>query len=305
MQTSSESLEPGLYLVATPIGHMGDISARARQLLEQAECLCAEDTRRLRQLLNALGLPVDGRRLTAVHAHNEQEQAEGLIEAGLSGQRVVLVSDAGTPGVADPGARLVQRAWARGLRVIPVPGPSALTAAVSVSGFLISEDHPLSFWGFLPAKAAGRRATLERMRQAGGVVVTFEAPHRIEAALQDAASVLGETTPTLLAREMTKAFETLHRGTLTDVMAQRSARLASDPHSNQGEMVLVFDLPSAAQTQGARTASAQEWARLLSAELPASAAAKLLVKGLGLERAEAYQMVTSLAKRGPADAPSQ
>ncbi|MGA1693099.1 MAG: 16S rRNA (cytidine(1402)-2'-O)-methyltransferase [Burkholderiaceae bacterium] len=297
MQTPSKSLEPGLYLVATPIGHMGDISARARQLLEQAECLCAEDTRRLRQLLNALGLPIDGRRLTAVHAHNEQEQAEGLIEAGLSGQRVVLVSDAGTPGVADPGARLVQRAWDRGLRVIPVPGPSALTAAVSVSGFLISDDHPLSFWGFLPAKAAGRRATLERMRQAGGVVVTFEAPHRIEAALEDAALVLGKTTPTLLAREMTKAFETLHRGALIDVMAQRTARLASDPHSNQGEMVLVFDLPSASAAQSPQAASAQEWARLLSAELPAATAAKLLVKGLGLARAEAYQMVTSLTKR--------
>jgi len=301
MQTPSKSLEPGLYLVATPIGHMGDISARARQLLEQAECLCAEDTRRLRQLLNALGLPIDGRRLTAVHAHNEQEQAEGLIEAGLSGQRVVLVSDAGTPGVADPGARLVQRAWDRGLRVIPVPGPSALTAAVSVSGFLISDDHPLSFWGFLPAKAAGRRAALERMRQTGGVAVAFEAPHRIEPALEDAALVLGEATPTLLAREMTKAFETLHRGALIDVMAQRTARLASDPHSNQGEMVLVFDLASASAAQGPHAASAQEWARLLSAELPASTAAKLLAKGLGLERSDAYQMVTSLAKREPGD----
>ena len=293
MLNAPENFEPGLYLVATPIGHLGDLSPRAKSLLAQAECLCADDTRRLRSLLHALGLPTEGRRLVAVHAHNETSQASTVIAHGLAGQRVVLVSDAGTPGVADPGARLVQQAWASGLRVTPIPGPSALTAALSVSGFLVSETHPLSFWGFLPARAAARRATLMRLMQVGGVAVVFETPHRLEAALLDATAVLGEAVPVLLAREMTKAFETLHRGTLREVMEARAAGLGADPRSAQGEVVLVFDLPDPDRHEIGQSATARQWARLLGAQLPAATAAKILVKGLGLTRQAAYDLVIS------------
>jgi len=280
----------GLYVLATPIGHMGDLSPRAAWLLGEADVVCAEDSRKTRVLMRMLGLSRDASSLISVHAHNEASVCQFVVEQGLLGKSVVLVSDAGTPAVCDPGARLVAEAWRVGLAVYPVPGPSALTAALSVSGFLDKEERPTCFFGFLPAKQVARRAVLTQIRHQGGICVAFEAPHRIQEALVDAQEILGREAPLLIAREMTKRFETLLRGSIHEVREQRAIGLATDAQSGQGEMVLVFGPRSEKQVRR-RDVDPAEWAALLAEHLPKPAVAKLLSKGLGLSREEAYALL--------------
>lgn len=286
--------------MATPIGHLDDLSARARQVLAQADLVCAEDTRHYRHLLQAAQIQPMAQRLLSVHAHNEAAQTDAVLQALGLGQRVAVVTDAGTPGIADPGQRLVDAAWTHGYTVVPIPGASAMAAAFSVCGFLPEDDRPWSFWGFLPARPHERKKRLQAMRSVGGICLAFESPHRLEASLADCIAVLGGTTPALLAKEMTKRFETLWRGPLTALYEKRRAKTEEDPQAHKGEYVLVFAIPPrAAPTPLAlgheASASAdpvneawQPWIEALAEALPKAAAAKVISRATGLTRQQAY-----------------
>jgi 16S rRNA (cytidine1402-2'-O)-methyltransferase len=221
-----------LVLVATPIGNLGDLSARAIAVLREADAIACEDTRHTRRLLSAVGL--DGRRLIAVHEHNEASMVPRLLDRVRRGERVALVSDAGTPGISDPGERVVRAAAAAGLRVEVVPGPSAVIAALVVSGL------PTGRWcfeGFLPRKAKERRERLSALASEGRTTVVYEAPHRLAATLSELAAVLGEDRRVAVVREMTKIYEETWRGTVAD-----AALRAADPQTApRGEYVIVID----------------------------------------------------------------
>jgi 16S rRNA (cytidine1402-2'-O)-methyltransferase len=289
-----QKLQPGLYVVATPIGQLADTSERAKQVLSGVELICAEDTRKTAALLKALQISKPPLGLMALHAHNERQQSLQILEHLRSGRSVAMVSDAGTPGVSDPGARLVDQAWQEGLPVLPIPGPSALTAALSVCGFWSSEDQPVTFWGFLPSKTAARRTQLAEMGRRRGISIVFEAPHRLEASLQEASEVLGDDCQMLLCREMTKPYETFIRGSIPEVLARRQAGLEQDSHSGQGEHVLVFDIKPSRQQLAQSPLSMQEWADLLREACPPTASAKILAKAFQLDRQQAYDFLEAL-----------
>jgi 16S rRNA (cytidine1402-2'-O)-methyltransferase len=289
-----QKLQPGLYVVATPIGQLADLGERALQVLTQAELICAEDTRKTAALLSALQIAKPPLGLLSLHAHNERQQTPQLLTHLQAGRSIALVSDAGTPGVSDPGARLVDEAWRSGQSVFPVPGPSALTAALSVCGFWSSEDQPVTFWGFLPNKAAARRTQLDQMGQRAGISIAFEAPHRLEASLEEAAEIFGPDCQILLCREMTKPFETFLRGSIQEVLAARQAGLERDPHSNQGEHVLVFEIKPIGKRLAHSDLSLHQWAGLLREACPPTVSAKILAKAFGLDRQEAYDFLGAL-----------
>ena len=289
------SFPVGLYVAATPLGHLADITARVRDGLAQCDLLFAEDTRRAQQLLGALGISRPKSTIFALHDHNEEEASLRVLAALAAGQSVILISDAGTPAVSDPGFRVVDAAWRSGHKVIPLPGASALTAAVSVSGFA---RWPISFWGFIPSKSSSRRDWLAQVQRHRGVAVLFEAPHRSAESLTDCAEIFGLETPMLFAREMTKQHETLFRGTISQVQQSINAQQQADPGAAKGEMVWVFDLgdrPETAIDEEQLTA----WAKSLAQEMPAASAAKCLVKMLGVSREKAYAAV--LAARDARD----
>jgi 16S rRNA (cytidine1402-2'-O)-methyltransferase len=204
-----------LILVATPIGNLGDVSARAAEALRDADVVAAEDTRRTRALLTHLGFPAAGR-LRSVHAHNEQESAEWVVEAVRDGRRVAYVTDAGTPGISDPGERLVRACLDAGLTVDVVPGPSAVLTALAVSGLPVDR---FCFEGFLPRKAGERGRRLAALATEERTMVFFEAPHRTEAALAAMADALGDDRPAAVCRELTKTHEEVRRGPLAELVA--------------------------------------------------------------------------------------
>lgn len=293
-----QKLQPGLYVVATPIGQLADLSERARHVLTHADLICAEDTRKTAALLSALQIAKPPLGLVSLHAHNERQQTPQLLTHLQAGRCVALVSDAGTPGVSDPGARLVDEAWRTGQPVFPIPGPSALTAALSVSGFWASEDQPVTFWGFLPSKAAARRAQFDQIGQRAGISIAFEAPHRLEASLLEAAEIFGPDCQVLVCREMTKPFETFLRGTIQEVLAARQAGLERDSHSGQGEHVLAFEIKPAATRLSQSNLSLHQWAGLLREACPPTVSAKILAKAFRLDRQAAYDFLEALE---PAD----
>jgi len=265
-----------LYVVATPIGNLADLSARAREVLGEVAAICAEDTRHTRALLAAHGIE---RPLLALHEHNEAEQAWKLVERLRAGDSLALVSDAGTPLVSDPGYRLVREARAAGLRVSPVPGACAAIAALSVAG--IPSDR-FCFEGFLPAKAAARRERLVALAREPRTLVFYESAHRIEEALADLVAVFGGEREAVLARELTKLFETV----LGDSLAAIAERVAGDADQRKGEFVLVVrgcaDDGSAALLEGQRL-----YARLKE-QLSPSQAAKLAAELSGAPRKALY-----------------
>lgn len=218
-----------LHVVATPIGNLGDLTVRAREVLASVDAICAEDTRHTRQLLGALGIE---RPLLALHEHNEADIAWKLVERLKAGDSLALVSDAGTPLVSDPGYRLVREVRAAGLRVIPLPGPCAAIAALSVAG--LPSDR-FCFEGFLPAKASGRRERLTALAREPRTLVFYESSHRIEECLADLVAVFGPEREAVLARELTKLFETV----LGDTLADLAERVAADDNQRKGEFVLV------------------------------------------------------------------
>jgi len=276
-----------LYVVATPIGNLADISLRALFVLSLADAIACEDTRHTQQLLRAYGLDRPGAQLLAVHQHNEAEAAQHVIHRLAQGERVAYVSDAGTPAISDPGARLVAAARQAGHRVLPLPGASSVTTALSASG--MTGEQGFVFAGFLPSKAGERQQAVQALAQESRAVVLLEAPHRIEA-LAQALSVLGER-PLTVGRELTKQFE--HNET---VRAQDlSGWLADKPERQRGEFVLVLhDAPvAAAQGEGVRVL------QLLLPELPLKTAVRLAEEITGESKNQLYDQALDLKKNQP------
>ncbi len=279
------SAEGVLVLVATPIGNLGDLSPRAVEALRVADVIAAEDTRRTRALLTHAGIPA-GARLVAVHEHNERSRAVELVERIRRGERVVLVTDAGTPGISDPGERLVRVCVDAGLRVETVPGPSAVLAALVVSGLPTAR---FVMEGFLPRAGRERTERLAAVAAEPRTTVVFEAPHRVAATLAALAAVCGGDRPVAVARELTKRFESVWRGTLEDAVAH----VASE--APRGEHVLVVGgaPPVAAPDDDAvRTAVAEH----LAAGASARDAAAEVAAALGVPRRRAYEIATELRR---------
>jgi len=274
-----------LYVVATPIGNLGDITLRALDVLARVGCVAAEDTRVTAGMFARFGLSAP---MVALHAHNERERAEVILERLAGGQSVALVTDAGTPGVSDPGMVLIGRVRAAGYRIEPIPGASALTAALSVSSIA---TLPVTFHGFPPAKARQRRALFDRLARAGETQVLFEAPHRIVGTLRELLAALGGARRITLARELTKRFETIHESTLDEAVAW----LEADANQQRGEFVLVVSGANtgAAPASDASLPLSDDDARLfalLRCELPSSRAAKLAAEFTGKPRAAFYAL---------------
>ena len=297
MTQTMTNLQAGLYLVATPIGHLGDISPRARLVLEQADRVAAEDTRHSKSMLQALGVRTKAP-LVSLHAHNEAQQTVELVEAIGRGLSIALISDAGTPAVSDPGARLVAAAHRAGAMVTPIPGPSALTAALSVSGLEAPDDSPICFWGFLPNRANTRRARFQILSRTPGLHAVFESPHRIHEALIDANELLGPNTTMLLARELTKQFETLLQGSVAEVRSRFVSALAVDSKADRGEYVLLFRVEESSVKGDSTDWGSTVWADELRAHIPAAALAKILSKAFGLKREAAYGLAIGPTKAG-------
>ena len=273
-----QKLESALYVVATPIGNLRDITLRALEVLAAADVIAAEDTRNTAHLLSEHGISAKNR-LVAVHRHNERRAAEKIIAKLQSGKSVAFVSDAGTPAISDPGALVVQAVRAAGLRVIPIPGASALLAALSAAGF--SDPHFL-FYGFLPAKSAARRAALHSLVSYPCTLVFYEAPHRIVECVADMCAVLDGERQIVLAREITKMFETLH----ACVLREAEAWLKSDSNNQRGEFVVMV---SGATPQPGLPLEALNTLSLLLEELPLKQAVHLAASITGASRNELYQ----------------
>ena len=265
-----------LHVVATPIGNLADLSPRALETLRSVAAVCAEDTRHTRQLLAHFGVE---RPLLALHEHNEAELAQTLVARLAAGESLALVSDAGTPLVSDPGFRLVRAAREAGIRVSPVPGPSALIAALSVAG--LPSDR-FAFEGFLPAKAGARRDRLAALAGEPRTLVFYESSHRIADTLTDCVAAFGGERPAVLARELTKLFETVLDGDLSTLQA----RVEADANQRKGEFVLLVQ--GAAEDADARIAEGRRVYAMLAAELKPSLAAKLAAEITGAPRKALY-----------------
>ena len=262
----------GLFLVGTPIGNLEDMTLRALRTLREADLIACEDTRQTQKLLNHFGI---GTRTTSYHEHNEDAKAAELVRRMEEGIRIALVTDAGMPGISDPGYRLVELAIRRGIPVTPVPGPSAAVAALAVSGL---PTHTFQFVGFLPPKQTQRRRLLERLGASPVTTVAFESPRRILAALRDIRAVLGER-PVAVAREMTKLHEEFLRGTCSEVIATLEQR-----PKVPGEITLIL---AAGQAGGAASGQASEAVR----ELPIKERVQELMEQRAMSRMEALKII--------------
>jgi 16S rRNA (cytidine1402-2'-O)-methyltransferase len=283
-------LAPGLYLVATPIGNLEDITLRALRVLRSADRIACEDTRQTQKLLNHFDIATP---TVSYHMHNESGRAAELVAQLKTGARIAVVSDAGTPGIADPGAVLAAAAIGAGIPVIPIPGPSAAVTAYSASGLAEPSEHAgqFRFRGFLPAKEGQRRTALETIRsEAGGAPITeilYEGPHRILETLADIETAFGPAQHVVLARELTKIHEEFLRGPVSEVRASLAARAAV-----RGEMVLLF-VPAPqteSEGQGPHTTIAAEVRALMQGEkLSEMDALKRVAKARGMGKSQAYR----------------
>lgn len=272
-----------LYVVATPIGNLQDITLRALEVLKSADIVAAEDTRHSAHLLTHFGIKA---KLVALHEHNERRAGEKILEELRAGKSVALVSDAGTPGISDPGAVLVGMAREAGLSVVPLPGACAAVTALSAAGF---EQPHFLFYGFLPASGAQRRRALDELREQPAALVFYEAPHRVIESVQDMAATLGELRNILIARELTKAFETLHRCPL----GEAAAWLQADPNRQRGEFVLLVEgAPPSSQAEVSE--EAQRVLQVLLDELPLKQAVKLAADISGAKKNALYQLALKL-----------
>lgn len=238
--SGKSNLEPGLYIVATPIGAARDITLRSLDILNEADILAAEDTRRIRQLLSIHGIPLKGRKLVRYDDQSGSSQRKRLLSAVSEGARVALTSDAGTPLVADPGFRLVQEFRLAELNVFHAPGPSAVLAALAVSG---QPTDRFLFAGFMPARPSARRAFLRNISDIRATVILFESPARLDVALADLAAEFGENRPASICRELTKVHEEVLTGRLCELVDQVTGRLSADSRSIRGEVVIVVGPP--------------------------------------------------------------
>ena len=278
-----------LYIVATPIGNLEDITQRALRILREVDLIACEDTRHTRKLLNHYGIET---RTISYHEHNEIERANELCKMLATGKSIALVSDAGTPLISDPGFRIVSLAIERELRVIPLPGANAAVAALSAAGLASNEFF---FAGFLPARGSARVAKLEQLRALDATLILYEAPHRIGLTLRDAAEILGRRDA-VVVRELTKLHEEFARGTLGQL-----AETFTDRNKVRGEIVLLIagsretDLQS--ETRSVPTVFAERLARLQQEGLDEKAALKKAARELGLKRDEAYRLMMAQKNR--------
>jgi 16S rRNA (cytidine1402-2'-O)-methyltransferase len=287
MPADNPALAPGLYLVATPIGNLGDITLRALEVLRGADCIACEDTRQTQKLLNHFQIE---KKTVSYHEHNERERAEELVKLLKEGARIALVSDAGTPAVSDHGAWLVREAIAAGVAVIPIPGANAAISALIASG--LSTDE-FQFHGFLPEKAGARRTYLEKLaaapREKAQTHIFYEAPHRILDTLADLESVWGSALRVAVARELTKIHEEFVRGTVAGVRGELAAR-----ERMRGEITLLIEAPAASvvatQAHGATEKIADRVARIQAENgVDEKEALKRLARELGRAKSELYR----------------
>ena len=289
LQKACGSIMPKtLYVVATPIGNLADITLRALAVLQNADLICAEDTRVTARLLSAYG--IQGR-LVSVREHNERQMADKIIAHLSDGLTIAQVSDAGTPAVCDPGAKLAGRVREAGFRVVPVVGASAVMGALSAAGVTESDFY---FNGFLPPKSGERQKLLAKWAQADFPVVMFETPHRIEVALSDMAALFPERRLTL-AREITKTFETFLSGTVSEIQTA----LQADNDQIRGEMVLILH-PARREKHDGLPEAAQHIMNILAAELPTKQAAELAAKITGESKKALYDLALARKDKGKA-----
>ena len=277
-EAAQQSYPPAtLYVVATPVGNTADIGLRALHVLSMVDAVACEDTRNTANLLSRYGL---SKELIAAHEHNEREAAQKLIERLQSGQRIALVSDAGTPAVSDPGARIVDAVHEAGLRGMPLPGASAAGAALSARGLV---NDRFQFVGFLPSKSKQREAALAILRTTTATLVFYEAPHRIVETVEAIAAAFEPSRRIVFARELTKLFEQIHRCALSEA----AGWLNADPNRQRGEFVLVLE--GASEAGDAEQADAERVLRILLAECPVKQAAALAAQITGQKKNALYE----------------
>ena len=272
-----------LYIIATPIGNLGDMTLRAIDTLKNVDMVLAEDTRHSKKLFDHYEIKSP---LTAFHEHNENEKASGIISEINSGKSIALISDAGTPLISDPGYQLVSEAKKIGINVIPIPGPNAAIAALSSSGIASSS---FSFFGFLPAKQASRLKLLKTKRSLDETIIFYESPKRILATIKDMMDVFGETRRVCLAKELTKSFETI----LNDNLIALIDYLESDPSHQKGEFVLIVSPDDKIDFDEAKS-ELEKILPILCDEMGASKASKLASKITGLDKKYCYQKAINL-----------
>jgi 16S rRNA (cytidine1402-2'-O)-methyltransferase len=280
-------LPTALYVVATPIGNLGDITHRALDTLRDVNVIAAEDTRMTKSLLSHFGI---SQRLIAVHDHNERNAADGIVKLLGEGQSVALVTDAGTPAVSDPGARVVAAVQAAGFTVVPIPGASALVAALSASG---EGESGFLFHGFLPPKEGDRRRALETLKDSSYALVFYESPHRVVESAASLFAIFGDAREIIICRELTKKFETIVRLKLADAVAW----LESHENNQRGEFVLILSKPSTGKAIEAEMVQIQALERtlkILLEDLPLKQAVATAVKLTGEKKNLVYEMALGL-----------
>jgi 16S rRNA (cytidine1402-2'-O)-methyltransferase len=284
------ALPATLYVVATPLGNLRDLTLRALDVLATASVIAAEDTRVTSVLLRRYGIATQA---LSLHAHNEAARVATLLAMLEAGKSVALVSDAGTPAISDPGARLVRAVSDAGYLVVPLPGPCAVAAAVSAAGL---DAEAFAFLGFLPQKAKSRRELLTAFAGLPAAIVIYEAPHRVRATVADLAAALGADRTLVVARELTKTFETITRIALGDA----DAWFAADPNRERGEFVLIVDVrPTAERTaEEGLTTDAERWLVALLEELPPARAARVVAAATGIRREVIYARALALKPPG-------
>jgi 16S rRNA (cytidine1402-2'-O)-methyltransferase len=283
MANSQDTSTGTLYIVATPIGNLEDITLRALRTLKEVDLIAAEDTRHTKKLLNHFDIHTS---LISYYREKEHERGATIIEHLQKGENVALVSDAGTPAVSDPGAILVQMAHEAGIPVSPIPGPSAVTAAISASGFT---DGTFLFLGFPPSKKSQRKKLLSSLIHSEYPVIFYESPRRVEGFLQDALEILGDR-PTLWAREVTKTYEELTKGVLSELLEQCSEQ------NSRGEFVIIIGPATEVKAEGENIEELLVWYRDHS-EMSMKDACKKLAKDLGLSRSQIYQQALEIWKQ--------
>mgnify|MGYP003312910114 CR=1 FL=1 len=272
-----------LFIVATPIGNLDDITFRAVEVLKSVDIILAEDTRHSKKLLLHLDI---SKSISAFHEHNERDKTEAIIRELQSGKSIALISDAGTPLISDPGYFLVTQAKKEGLKVIPIPGPSALITALSASG-LASDSF--TFFGFLPSKQTARIKLLKSLVNRTETIIFYESPKRILATLTDMQSIFGESREVCLAKELTKAFETIH----TDSIPNLIKYLTTDQNHQKGEFVILISANDKIDIVEAET-QLDSLLPILCAEMGASKAAKIAAKITGIEKKQCYKRAIDL-----------
>lgn len=279
MRQMEQVRDPGtLFIVATPIGNLDDMTPRACKVLSQVDVIAAEDTRHSRPLLDHYGI---GTPLLALHEHNEEQRSQSLLNRIQAGDSVALISDAGTPLISDPGYRLVRLAHQRGIKVVPLPGPCAMIAALSVAA--LPTDR-FCFEGFLPAKGGNRRAKLEALRGETRTLIFYESPHRIIDSLTDMVAILGEEREATVAREITKCFETIRFSTLAELLLF----VTHDHNQQKGEFVVMIAGAAEIVIEGMGP-EVMRIAEILATELPVKQAASLTSQICGGKKREIYQ----------------